>query len=423
MGCMTSSGAQAEPALTLRQAVELALKNSPAVQANAGRFAEAQAEKEIAASGLLPKISAGAYLNRLNSDRLGPGGAPSTASPMFAQESFGGLTGRQLLIDGGKTSGAAQVALHGLKAEEFGFAATRSETVYRVGQEFFRALAARETTAVFEKSVERQTGFEALTAEFFRAGKSTRLDVLKAQAAKLDAERNLANARESEKIARVLLAQVIGIENAPALLDGKLPENFVPPVREEDLLKQVLENSPDMKRAAYQVQQAEGSLHSSRGARFPELALQGSYGYRDRDIGGSAPEWVAGINASWTLFDGGALSAQVAKSQARLARATEAKRALELELRSQLQDALRAWRNAVADAHAGASLTEFGRESVTAAEVLYRAGKATALDVLTAQADLVKAEGAQIQAATDYAVACLHVLRLIGNSLEMELNQ
>lgn len=422
MGCMASSGAQAEPALTLRQAVELALKNSPAVQANAGRFAEAQAEKEIADSGLLPKISADAYLNRLNSDRLGPGGVPSTASPMFAQESFGGLTGRQLLIDGGKTSAAVQAALHGLKAEESGLAATRDETVYRVSQGFFRALAARETTAVFEKAIERQTGFEALTAEFFRAGKSTRLDVMKAQAAKLDAERNLTNAKESEKIARVLLAQVIGIENTPALLDGKLPENFVPPVREEDLLKQVLENSPDIKHAAYQVQQAEGSLHSAHGARFPELALQGSYGYRDRDIGGGAPEWVAGINASWTLFDGGALSAQVAKSQARLAQAMEARRALELELRSQLQDALRAWRNAVSDAHAGASLTEFGRESVTAAEVLYRAGKATALDVLTAQADLAKAEGAQIQAATDYAVARLRVLRLTGNSLEMEQN-
>ena len=196
---------------------------------------------------------------------------------MFSRESFEGLTGRQVLIDGGKTAGFTQAALHGLKAEESGFIATRDETIYRVSQGYFRALAAGDLIASYEKIVERQKAFEALTAEFFRSGKTTRLDVLKATAARLDAERSLATAMESEKITRVLLGQTIGSENTPKQLVGSLPINFTPPVREANLLTHVLENSPDIKRADYQVQQAEATLRSARGARAPEVDLQGGY--------------------------------------------------------------------------------------------------------------------------------------------------
>ena len=46
--CVTFD-AQAETVLTLQQAVEFALKNSPVMQVNAGRLAEAQADQEVAA--------------------------------------------------------------------------------------------------------------------------------------------------------------------------------------------------------------------------------------------------------------------------------------------------------------------------------------------------------------------------------------
>mgnify|MGYP003481784964 FL=1 len=85
-----------------------------------------------------------------------------------------------------------------------------------------------------------------------------------------------------------------------------------------------------------------------------------------------------------------------------------------------MKDALRAWRTALNDARAGAKLVEANSESLKAAEVLYRSGKATALDVLTAQADLARAEGAQVRAAADYAVARYAVARLVGNPLELE---
>lgn len=414
-----SNPAAASERLTLSQALDLALRENPSLGAASARSGEAEADYEIASAGLLPRVAANASVNRLNEDRLSLGNASSSA--LYTRESFGGVTGRQLLFDGGKTSASKSAAQRGVEAGRMGFQATREETVYRVSQAFSRALDARDTVRVAASSLKRQQAFEALTSDFFKAGKTTRLDLLKAEAARLDAERVLANAQEAEKMSVVSLTQAIGIRSGPVVsVEGELPGRFKAPSSDDEMLQAATARNPEIKQALLQVAQAEESLRSAQAARKPELALLGSYGYRERDIGGSAPEWIVGLAGTWTLYDGGALPAQSAKARARLTQAQEAERVVELGVQVQVKDALRAWRTALNDARASAKLVEANSESLKAADVLYRSGKATALDVLTAQADLARAEGAQVHAAADYAVARYAVTRLVGSPLELE---
>jgi outer membrane protein TolC len=227
------------------------------------------------------------------------------------------------------------------------------------------------------------------------------------------------SARELETLAGVRLAQMIGLDGDVSIRPaGELPRDFAQPAGETDLAQVTLERNPDLKSAALQMKQAEESVRSARGSYLPEVSLLGSYGYRDRDVGGGAPEWTVGAVASWSLFDGGLISAQVNKAKARLAQAEQSRRALELEVLVQMREALSAWRIAHSDLQAALKLVETGRESVNTAETLYRAGKATALDVLTAQADLARAEGTLVQIATGYAVSRARLVRLTGGKLE-----
>lgn len=414
-----SSPAAAAERLTLSQAINLALKENPNLGAASARSSEAEADYAIAAAGLLPSVAANASVNRLNEDRLSLGSASSSA--LYTRESFGGVTGRQLLFDGGKTSASKSAAQRGVEAGRMGFQVVREETIYQVSQAFSRALDARDTVRVAASALDRQKAFEALTADFFKAGKTTHLDVLKAEAARLDAERVLANAQETEKMSVVSLAQAIGLRSGLTFsVEGELPGRFEEPSPDDEMLRAAAAHNPDIKQAQLQVAQAQDSLHSAQAARKPEIALLGSYGHRDRDIGGSAPEWTVGLVGTWALYDGGALPAQSGKSRARLNQAREAKRSVELGMQTLMKDALRAWRTALNDARASTKLVEANSESLKAAEVLYRSGKATALDVLTAQADLSRAEGAQVHAAADYAVARYAAVRLVGNPLELE---
>jgi outer membrane protein TolC len=405
--------------LTLAQALDLALKENPNLGAASARSSEAEADYAIAAADLLPTVEANASVSRLNEDRLGS--LDSYSSALYTRDSFGGVTGRQLLFDGGKTSASKSAAQRGVEAGRMGFQATREETVYQVSQAFSRALDARDTVGVAASALKRQQAFEALTSDFFKAGKTTQLDVLKAEAARLDAERVLANTQEAEKMSVVSLAQAIGLRPGLAFsIEGELPRRFEAPSPDDEMLHIATVRNPDLQQAQAQVAQAEESLRSAQAARAPELALLGSYGYRERDIGGSAPEWIVGLAGTWTLYDGGALPAQTEKARAKLSQAREAERSVDLEVQTLMKDALRAWRTALNDARASAKLVEANSESLKAAEVLYRSGKATALDVLTAQDDLAQAEGDQVHAAANYAVARYAVARLIGNPLELE---
>ncbi|HUX31647.1 MAG TPA: TolC family protein [Thiobacillus sp.] len=238
--------------LTLAQALDLALKENPNLGAASARSSEAEADYAIAAADLLPTVEANASVSRLNEDRLGS--LDSYSSALYTRDSFGGVTGRQLLFDGGKTSASKSAAQRGVEAGRMGFQATREETVYQVSQAFSRALDARDTVGVAASALKRQQAFEALTSDFFKAGKTTQLDVLKAEAARLDAERVLANTQEAEKMSVVSLAQAIGLRPGLAFsIEGELPRRFEAPSPDDEMLHIATVRNPDLQQAQAQV--------------------------------------------------------------------------------------------------------------------------------------------------------------------------
>jgi outer membrane protein TolC len=85
-----------------------------------------------------------------------------------------------------------------------------------------------------------------------------------------------------------------------------------------------------------------------------------------------------------------------------------------LEVQGQVREALASWRIGLASARAAAKIVETCREAVSTATALYEAGMVPALDVLTAQADLTRAEADHIQALGEVLVARAKVERLAG---------
>lgn len=69
--------------------------------------------------------------------------------------------------------------------------------------------------------------------------------------------------------------------------------------------------NPDLRRYGQQVRLARENMRAARSAYDPTLSLQGGYGREDRNVGGEAPLWTAGVFMSWPLFAGGAIDAQV----------------------------------------------------------------------------------------------------------------
>jgi outer membrane protein TolC len=400
-------------ATTLAQAIELALARNPGLAAEAARTLESESDYQAAKAPLKPSLAASAYTNQLNGSRLGP--LAVTGTSLYTRESLVSVVGRQLLYDWGRAARARDAAGRAWDGQRMALMAARDETIYAVTQSFVRALAAVEFVRVAQDALVRDGAFEAMAAEFFQVGKATRLDQLKAEAARLDAERSLTAASETEVVAAVRLGQAIGLEAKEVIVpQGSLSVELLNPPALDQAVESALIRNPDLQRVAHQVEQARALGRSARGAGYPDLALQASLGYRERNLGGGQPEWLVGLGVSWPLSTGGTIAAGVARADARLAQAEAARRAAVLDVQTQVSDALAAWRIAQSNARAGIRIVATAREAVRAAESLYAAGKATALDVVTAQADLARTEGSQVTALTDYALSRARLARLTG---------
>ncbi|MEZ0329005.1 MAG: TolC family protein [Dissulfuribacterales bacterium] len=415
-----SSAETLDAPMTLEYCVATALQLNPSLKRNEEAVKEAEANYSMARAAIFPKFSLSAYQNHLNGDRLGmTSGMPGS---LYEREDYAGLSARQLLFDGGKTLAEQRAARYSADAERINLQITEAEVVMRVKQAFYRVLEAQALVKVAEEAVSRQKAFEGLTKAFFEAGKATRLDLLKAESQTMDARKTLASIQETARLSLVYLQAIMGLDmNQEINVSGVLPlfdQNTSPGFLEKFWTMDVLDANLDIKHLDVSLKAAGEDVTAKQKAWFPELSLQGVYGYRDRDIGGGADEWQLGAFLNWSVFDGGIRAGDLTRSKAKYNNIRYAQKELKLNVAAQVKEAISAMKTAASNAEAASKLVEKEKEACSAADALYRAGKATSLDVLTANADLTKARGDYVQALAAYAVSKARLERLTAKELE-----
>jgi len=405
--------------LTLDQALAVAREHSPSLAMARARLDQAQADVLTAQSALLPKVSGGAWYNRLAPDRLGPNGMepPAGASSLFASEAFAGVRAKQVVFDGLRGWALRRSAQSGVEAEQAGLEAAGADLDYAVVQTFVHLLEAQQLVDVARQALERQRAFEQLADGRAREGRGFRLDLLRATAQRLDAERGVSASEGTRAATEAQLRRLLGTPDPASLrAAGPLPDAVSPAPAEDGVVEAALRSNPDHRRLELMVRQAQAAASAAAGSRYPELSLQGAAGYRVHDVGGSAPEWNAGVFLEWSLFDGGATVGQVRKADARVRELREAVRALALQLRADVREALAAWEVASSAVRSATAAAEASREADAQATALFEQGRATALDALTARADVTRAEAARVRALSDVRLARARVERIAGDA-------
>ena len=398
--------------LSLDQCIALAFEKNPGLQIEQEKIVELENDYRIASAGLYPKVTASASYTRLSSDRIGV--LPNMA---YTAESLGQVKLKQLLYDGGKTGYNGRASSNAADAQRESVEATRLDTVYAVSQAYYRVLEARELLLVGEQARSQREAFFKLTDSYQKAGKATRIETLKAEAQLLDAERILVQVREALRISELILKKTmgIGLKAEITIADG-LPALFQEPGDEDALFKQTLEHNPDLKKSSYFKEQARLSIDSASGSYFPEISAQGTYGYRDRDVGGAGDEWTAGVVLEWPLFEGGLTRAQVGKARARFREVEWSDRAIRDQVQVDFSQALGDLRTALASIRSSRRLVDAQDEAYKAAVEFYKRGKATYIEVLSSETDLTQARAAYVRAVGDYQSASARLDRITGSS-------
>ena len=194
-------------------------------------------------------------------------------------------------------------------------------------QAFYQLIEAKENLKVAQEALQQRQEFGKLTEAFYKAGKVTNLDYVRAQSQVSEAEQAVVEAQNAVRLAKAILGRTLGLnEQVQVDIKGKLPQEFTAAGDMNALWQEVLKTNPEIKKLDFDIAQSQTLIKAARGSYFPEVSLQAGSDVRHRDLGGSKPEWIGGVVMEYPFFEGGLTRAQVAKATSQYQQLLEKKR-------------------------------------------------------------------------------------------------
>jgi outer membrane protein TolC len=401
-------------ALSLEDCLALARKENPVLAASREKINELVADYQAARSKFFPRLVLLSYFTRQPPDRFVAGGNPPPN--LFTRETYGAITGKQILFSGLKNYNNTQAARKGAEAQRQEAQRTADEVAFTVTEAFYRLLEAKENLQVAREALNQRQEFAKLTGAFYKAGKVTHLDSFRAQSQVSEAEQAVVEGQNAVRLAKAILARTLGLKDQEQVdIKGRLPQELLAAGNADTLWQVALKNNPEIKRLDLQLAQGQALIKAARGGYFPEISLQGAADVRHRDQGGTRDEYLYGVFLEFPFFEGGLTKAQVAKAASQNLQLLETKRD---RLNGLKADLSAAWKEQE-DARHGVATTRqtvaTNEEAFASAQALYRVGKAIGLDVLQSQVDLTASRFSLIRYAVAYEIGKARIQQITGS--------
>jgi len=401
-------------ALSLDDCLAIARKENPVLSGAREKINELVADYQVARSKFLPRLVLTSYYDRVPPNRFSSGGG-QTNFELFKREGYTGVLGKQIIFDGLKTYYNTQAARTGTQSQKQEVQRTADEVAFTVAQTFYQLIEAKENLKVAQDALQQRQEFGKLTEAFYKAGKVTNLDYVRAKSQVSEAEQAVVEAQNAVRLAKEILARTLGLnEQVQVDIRGHLPQQFVAAADINALWQEVVKTNPEIKKLDLDIAQSQTLVKAARGSYYPEVSLQAGSDVRHRDLGGTKPEWIAGVFMEYPFFEGGLTKAQVAKASSQSLQLLEKKRDRLNGIKVDLTTAWKDQENARQGVTTTRQTVTTNEEAYASAQALYRYGKAIGLDVLQAQVDLTGSRFQLIRFAVAYEIGQARIKQITG---------
>lgn len=398
--------------VTLQEALRRALRNNPDLRQARSDVETAEFDRLAAYGSFLPTVSLGYGYLDATTGRIDPTGQSIAATSYTMQ-----LGASVDLFRGGRRIANLKSARLGVRAEEARYRRTEYDVRLAVKSAYYDVLAGRELVRVEEDRVRRQEDQLEFVEEQVELGRATRSDLLRSRIELNDARLALLNARNRARASTFSLAEAMGVaERVEPVPEATLEPDTLPYGREE-LIRLALDRGPSVVSARAAHEAAESEVASSRSGYLPDLRLRGGWDWRNSEFPPENRSWSFQISGSLPLFDGLRRETSLMRSRARADAAEARKRASELAIRSQVDDAFSQVEAARAAIEIAEGSVELAREDLRISRERYRLGLATILDLQAAQISLEQAEVELVRNRFDYQLGVARLESLVGRRL------
>ena len=416
---VVSGTATATPVrLTLRDAVDRAIKNNLAtlVGTEAERLAFAKRQQDKAE--LLPKLDAfvAAEQRQVNLAAFGFTGFPGVRQiigPFSLMDARATLS--QPLLDLElRHNLIASTEAH--RATTLTNANTRELVVLAAIDEYFHVVSSQSRVVSVEAQLARATALHGRAVDMKNAGLIPGIDVLRAQVEQRTLEQRLIQSRNLVENNKLTLARVIGLplDQVFTLVDSLPPEGGPVPSLQA-LLETAFSRRADLMALDARVRSAEEDFKATRSRKLPTIGVHGDYGVTGPSPTNNHGTYSVRVEARVSIFDRD-IEGDAAEDQAIL-RQRQAERdslrgRVEMEVRSAFLDL----QSAEEQLRVAREAQTLSQQQLDQAQDRFSAGVANNLEVIQAQEDVALGDERVIQGLYGFNIARALLARATGSA-------
>src|SRR5580700_1335426 len=402
--------------LTLRDAIEQALKYNLGSIEGAENTRLARGQRLIALSQLLPQISAGVSENveQVSASTLGIKTAliPQIIGP-YAYSTVEASASQTLFsYESIQRFRAARTAE---QAANLNYQDPPDAVTLPVGNAYLQVIQTSSHMGAQEAQVRNAKALYDQALDQFKAGTAPRIDATRTEVQLHTEEYNLSVARNNFAVAKLALGRAIGLPLGQQIeLADELPYSDINPPSLENALAAAYHTRSDF-RAALDTQKAAAQrLAAARGERYPVVAMNGSYGDVGETFGHSHGVFGFQAGVSVPIFTGGRIKGDITQAESALhqrkAEAENLRGQIDYDVRTAFLN-LNAAKEQVDVAHRN---VELANESLARSKDRFTSGVTDSVEVVQAEQALASANDQYITSLYNHNFAKLSLARALG---------
>lgn len=301
----------------------------------------------------------------------------------------------------------------------FSFLNERNEVIFQTVSTYLNSLMMENLLLSKEKAVERSKNNLRLVEERLKLGSASRAELLKSNVDYLQAQYDLLRAKKEDRVARLNLKKLIGIDPMDSIKLVIPSIEFEPPERIY-IVEEALRNDPIFNMYNAEKTSAKLNLLSTSTNQLFSLSIRSSYGYSGEKFPSSSSVWDEGYYSSLRLsitvplFTGFSRVNQIMISRLRLSLAEIQSEDRERAIKIAAEDGYLGYKESLEKLELTRATEDLADESYKATEERYRLGEASIIELLSAEEDLLQAQYSSTQALFDYYISIYKIKQLMG---------
>jgi outer membrane protein len=419
VGFVSGLKAQSADTLTLSEAVLMAIKHSPSLEAGMAAIDQAKAQLNEAESYALPQFAGDASYTRID-----PVISIPFAGQVFVTQPNNNYNGnfnlQQVIWAFGRYDAEDRVVESGIKNAQDDLEAYKAQAAYQTTQIYYSILTTDEAIRVEQDQVSVLQSNLSDAEQREKQGTATSLDGLNIQARISQTQSEIADLASSRR------KQVAGMRRILGMAPGT-PVNVARPAESTRLPEDAIvldsiaeKQRPELMMAKDAENTARLQIDATKESNDPLLSANVTGGYKDGylpNLTQGKLNWMGTIDFHVPILDGGRTHAQVDEASAQYRAAQAHTEDVKLGVENDVEQALADLQSSRSRLKLTDVQIQQAQQAYDIAEVRYKNGAATNLDILTAQSALEQAKLQQAQLMFSLELSQYNLNKAVGTPM------